>query len=83
MSAVPDYEVMHHLIDRLSPAQVRRLRALTDADPELHGLLDSAESESGAAMERLLALAGIWEAGPADAATNHDELIRQRLRPEE
>jgi hypothetical protein len=80
MSAVPDYEVMHHLIDRLSPAQVRRLRALTDADPELHGLLDSAEPESGETSKRLLALAGLWEAGPADAAINHDELIRQRLR---
>lgn len=81
MSAAHDYEDLHHLLDRLSPEQVRRLRLLADVDPELHGLLaqPSGSIEPVAARDRLLALAGMWENGPADAAERHDELIRERL----
>lgn len=81
MSAAHDYEDLHHLLERLSPEQVRRLRGLADADPELHGLLaePSGSTEPVPARDRLLALAGIWENGPADAGERHDELIRERL----
>jgi hypothetical protein len=81
VSAAHDYEDLHRLVDRLSPAQVRRLRVLAAADPELHDLLDSAteRSEGGQARDRLLALAGLWTSGPSDAAQRHDELIRERF----
>lgn len=81
MSAATEYEDLHRLLDRLSPEQMRRLRVLADTDPELHGLLDDSSSPAGAgpARDRLLALAGIWEGGPVDAAERHDELIRERL----
>lgn len=69
------------MLDRLSPEQVRRLRVLADTDPELRGLFDESggPAEDGLARDRLLAVAGIWEDGPADAAERHDELIRERL----
>ena len=76
-----EYEDLHRLVDRLSPEQVRRLRVLADTDPELHGLLDERSDGFGGdrSPDRLLALAGVWENGPADSAERHDELIRDRL----
>ena len=65
-------------MDRLSPEQVRRLRVLADADPELHNLLADGTPADADAEGRLRALAGIWD-GPVDAAERHDELIRERL----
>lgn len=84
VSAAHDHEDLHRLLDRLSPEQARRLRVLADADPQLHGLLEDRRSpgEDGRAQDRLLALAGIWDNGPADAAERHDELIRERLTRE-
>ncbi|MBQ0984849.1 hypothetical protein KBZ10_10045 [Streptomyces sp. F63] len=35
MTAAFDYEDMHHLVDRLTPHQVRRLRLLVTQDEEL------------------------------------------------
>jgi hypothetical protein len=35
VTAAYDYEDMHHLVDRLTPAQVRRLRLLVTQDEEL------------------------------------------------
>lgn len=72
---------MHHLVDRLSPTHVGRLRVLVAADPELRSLLDvsiDAPTQEGS-RQQLLALAGIWASGRSDTAERHDELIRERL----
>lgn len=78
MTAARDYDDLHRLVDRLSPEQVRRLRVLADADPELHDLLADGTPADEAVKGRLRALDGIWD-GPGDAAERHDELIRERL----
>jgi hypothetical protein len=81
VTAAHEYEDLHRLVDQLSPEQVRRLRVLAAADPELQELLDSApeELDTDDRHGRLMALAGIWRSGPVDAADRHDELIRERL----
>ncbi len=78
MTAAYDYEDMHHLVDRLTPLQVRRLRLLVTQDDELSQVAN-ALSEAGAAAEEtvpegLLALIGSIE-GPADLAERHDDYI--------
>lgn len=77
-----DYEDMHQLVDRLSPAQVRRLRVLVAIDPGLQAALgDEPVPRSGTTDpdRRWLALSGIWDAGRMDVAERHDELIRERF----
>ncbi|WP_411761263.1 hypothetical protein [Streptomyces tunisiensis] len=41
MTAAYDYEDMHHLVDRLTPTQVRRLRLLVTQDEELSQVAQS------------------------------------------
>jgi hypothetical protein len=79
-----DYEDMHHLVDRLTPAQVRRLRLLVTQDEELSQVSgellaanEAAEDESVPAG--MLALIGSID-GPTDIAERHDDYIRERMR---
>ena len=74
MTAAYDYEELHHLVDRLTPAQVRRLKRLVSQDEELSGAAD-APSESRAG---LLALIGSVT-GPADLAEEHDRHVARRF----
>lgn len=84
MSAAFDYEDMHHLVDRLTPTQVRRLRLLVTEDEELSQVarslpaveVDEAEATAPAG---LLALIGSVN-GPEDLAEEHDDYIRERMR---
>jgi hypothetical protein len=84
VSAAFDYEDMHHLVDRLTPTQVRRLRLLVTQDEELSQVASSLPVVEGAEVEGsapagLLALIGSVS-GPEDLAEEHDEHIRQRMR---
>lgn len=73
---------MHHLVDRLTPTQVRRLRLLVTQDEELSqaaGALPPRPDEEQLVPEGLLALIGAVN-GPVDLAERHDDYIRQRMR---
>ncbi|MFD4830267.1 hypothetical protein ACFWPV_10495 [Streptomyces uncialis] len=83
MTAAFDYEDMHHLVDRLTPTQVRRLRLLVSQDDELAQVADALPSAHQADPEEvpagLLALIGSVD-GPEDLGERHDEHIRARMR---
>ena len=89
MTAAHDYEHLHHLVDRLSPTQVRRLRLIITEDEELsqvdQQVPDAGGSSSDDAGDLLpdsfLALSGSIEA-PADYAERHDDYIRERTERE-
>ncbi|WP_067474889.1 hypothetical protein [Nocardia amamiensis] len=81
MTSAHDYEELHHLVDRLTPAQARHLRLLVSEDPELSTAAAAAdETDDDGVPDALLSLAGIWESGRTDTAERHDEYIRERLR---
>jgi hypothetical protein len=83
VTAAYDYEDMHHLVDRLTPTQVRRLRLLVTQDEELSqvaetlAVADSAQEQPVPAG--LLALIGSID-GPPDLAERHDNYIHERMR---
>lgn len=84
VSAAFDYEDMHHLVDRLTPTQVRRLRLLVTQDEELSQVALVLPAVEGDETEEsvpagLLALIGSVN-GPEDMAEEHDEYIRERMR---
>ena len=85
MTAAHDYEHLHHLVDRLSPAQVRRLRLIITEDEELSRVdrdVPDAAEERGDGRDALpddfLALFGSINA-PADYAERHDDYVRDRM----
>ncbi|MEU6227026.1 hypothetical protein [Streptomyces sp. NPDC047042] len=84
MTAAFDYEDMHHLVDRLTPTQVRRLRLLVAQDEELSEVVQSLPAGDVSEAEEsvpagLLALIGSIN-GPEDLADRHDDYIRERMR---
>jgi hypothetical protein len=84
VTAAYDYEDMHHLVDRLTPTQVRRLRLLVSQDEELSQVAESlpavdATETDGSVPAGLLALIGSIN-GPEDLAERHDDYIRERMR---
>jgi hypothetical protein len=83
VTAAFDYEDMHHLVDRLTPTQVRRLRLLVTQDEELSHVaaeaLPSRPDEGRPVPDGLLALIGAVD-GPEDLAERHDDYIRERMR---
>ncbi|MEV6330637.1 hypothetical protein [Streptomyces sp. NPDC051909] len=94
MTAARDYEHLHHLVDRLSPTQVRRLRLIITEDEELSQVdrqvpdsIGDADAVTGDGDEgdllpaSFLALSGSIEA-PADYAEGHDDYIRERAARE-
>ena len=76
MSTAYDHEELHHLVDRLPPAQARRLLVLVESDPELAPYVEH-DAEPG--RTRSLSVIGIWESGRADASERHDDYIRERM----
>ncbi|MEU9358017.1 hypothetical protein AB0D35_07865 [Streptomyces sp. NPDC048301] len=84
MTAAYDYEDMHHLVDRLTLPQVRRLRLLVSQDEELSQVAESLSAVDAHEGEEpvpagLLALIGSVN-GPEDLAERHDDYIRERMR---
>jgi hypothetical protein len=77
VTAAYDYEDLHHLVDRLTPAQARRLRRLVTQDEELSR---TAAGDAGSGqIAGLLALIGSVT-GPADLAEAHDRHVARRFR---
>lgn len=74
MTAAYDYEDLHHLVDRLTPAQVRRLRVLVDQDADLAG----ATPPAAVGPDHFFSLIGSID-GPADLAEHHDSYVRERM----
>lgn len=75
---------MHHLVDRLTLTQVRRLRLLVTQDQELSQVAQSLLGAEGDEAEEgvpagLLALIGSIN-GPEDLGEEHDKYIRERMR---
>ena len=75
---------MHHLVDRLTPTQVRRLRLLVTQDEELSEVAQSLPAPDVGEGEEsvpagLLALIGSVH-GPEDLAERHDDYIHERMR---
>ncbi|MFE2275946.1 hypothetical protein ACFXAE_01470 [Streptomyces sp. NPDC059454] len=73
---------MHHLVDRLTPSQVRRLRLLVTQDEELSQAAEALPprpDEEQSAPDGLPALIGAVN-GPKDLAERHDDHIRERMR---
>ncbi|MFI7450634.1 hypothetical protein ACIBQX_24280 [Nonomuraea sp. NPDC049714] len=76
MTVAHDYEDMHHLVDRLPPDGVRRLRVLVESDPELARFAEVSDSETG---RRELSFIGLGASGRSDISERHDELLREGL----
>ncbi|WKX70733.1 hypothetical protein [Streptomyces sp. XD-27] len=77
MTAAEDYDHLRHLLDKLSPAKLRHLRAIADADPELADFTE--EDELPPVMERpgFAAFVGMGRSGHSDTARRHRELIQE------
>jgi hypothetical protein len=78
VSTARDYEVLHYLVDRLPPAQARRLLILVETDPDLAPYVEH-EGEGEPARTRPLSVIDIWESGRTDASERHDDYIRDRM----
>jgi hypothetical protein len=78
VSTAHDYEDMHHLVDRLSPTQVRRLRLLVTEDEELSQVIQELSRAEQPDSAGLLALIGSID-GPPDLAERHDDHVRERM----
>ncbi|MEW9530515.1 hypothetical protein [Microbispora sp. NPDC049125] len=76
MTAAHEYEDMHHLVDRLPPAGVRRLRVLVESDPELSRFAETPQTQSA---RRELSFIGLGASGRSDISERHDELLREGL----
>lgn len=81
MAAAHDYEDMHHLVDRLPLAGIRRLRLLVSSDPELAPFVEGGETPSAEihAHQRHLSFIGLGESGRTDVSERHDELLKEEL----
>ena len=78
MSTAHGHEELHHLVDRLLPAQARRLLILVESDPDLAPYVEH-EDEGEPGRTRSLSVIGIWESGRTDASERHDDRIRHRM----
>jgi hypothetical protein len=81
MTAAHDYEDMHHLVDRLPPAGVRRLRLLVASDPELAPFVEGGEPPpvEDHVHQRHLSFIGLGASGRSDVSERHDELLKEGL----
>jgi hypothetical protein len=82
-AAAHDYDDLHRMVDRLSPAQadaVRTLlRQLVGPDPETTG---TATDQSEPRRYRRMTVAGITSAGP-DLAERSEEILREPVDRQE
>lgn len=81
MRTAHEYEDMHHLVDRLPPEGVRRLRLLVAEDPELAQFAEDAESsiQDDKITYRSLSFIGLGASGRSDVSERHDELMKEEL----
>lgn len=70
MTAAHDYEAIHHLVDRLSPSQVRRLRLLV-TEPEQ---IETEDAELRQAVRKVVRELGMAQ----DAAQSPDSFAPRR-----
>ncbi|WP_406319013.1 hypothetical protein OHA77_16930 [Streptosporangium sp. NBC_01639] len=77
MSAGHAHEELHHLVDRLSPDQARRLLRLVKTDPELAETTDEELSEP--VRRRRLSIAGIGASGEGDLSERVEDLLAERF----
>ncbi|WP_053203554.1 hypothetical protein [Jiangella muralis] len=73
MTAAADYQHLHELIDRLTPRQVRHLRAL--AQDLVEAPAAGRERRPGDSGAQGLSFAGIGESGRGDLAENADRYL--------
>jgi len=83
MSEAFDTENLHHLVDRLNPAQARHLCLIISLDSELAPVAEDVAAQApegeGSVPEDLLALIGSVDSGRTDRSENVDSYIRDRL----
>ncbi|WP_214325307.1 hypothetical protein [Nonomuraea sediminis] len=70
-----EYEELHHLVDRLSPDQARRLLRLVKTDPDL--AVDKETNEP--VRRRRLSIAGIGASGEGDLSERVEDLLAERF----
>ncbi|WP_280183254.1 hypothetical protein [Nocardia cyriacigeorgica] len=68
MTSAHDYEELHHLVDRLTPAQARHLRLVVSEDPELSTAIAAPVDDEEAVPEALTSLVGMWDSSRTDSA---------------
>lgn len=73
MSAAHNYDDLHHLVDRLTPAQAEALRAVA-----LQLVEPQPDERPEAGRRRKLSFAGIMTAEP-DLAERSEEILRAEL----
>ncbi|MDP9846998.1 hypothetical protein [Streptosporangium lutulentum] len=77
MTAGHAHEELHHLVDRLSPNQARRLLSLVKTDPELAEATDEQPDEP--VRRRRLSIAGIGASGEGDLSERVEDLLAERF----
>ncbi|MEU8268545.1 hypothetical protein AB0B89_15415 [Sphaerisporangium sp. NPDC049002] len=77
MSAGHAHEELHHLVDRLSPDQARRLLRLVKTDPDLAEVAEEESSEP--VRRRRLSIAGIGASGEGDLSERVEDLLAERF----
>ncbi|WP_440070474.1 hypothetical protein [Streptosporangium sp. OZ121] len=77
MTAGHAHEELHHLVDRLSPNQARRLLRLVKTDPELAEAAEDQPNEPG--RRRRLSIAGIGASGEGDLSERVEDLLAERF----
>ncbi|MEU8039078.1 MULTISPECIES: hypothetical protein [Streptosporangium] len=77
MTAGHAHEELHHLVDRLSPDQARRLLRLVKTDPELAETVDEETDEP--VRRRRLSIAGIGASGEGDLSERVEDLLAERF----
>ncbi|WP_204018223.1 hypothetical protein [Sphaerimonospora thailandensis] len=77
MSAGYAHEELHHLVDRLSPNQARRLLRLVKTDPELADAAEEGGPEP--VRRRRLSIAGIGASGQGDLSERVEDLLAERF----
>jgi hypothetical protein len=77
MTAGHAHEELHHLVDRLSPNQARRLLHLVKTDPELAEATDEQPDEP--VRRRRLSIAGIGASGEGDLSERVEDLLAERF----
>ncbi|MDR8407251.1 hypothetical protein MTP10_00675 [Nonomuraea sp. 3-1Str] len=75
MSAGHAHEELHHLVDRLSHDQARRLLRLVKTDPELADVSDERDEP----VRRRLSIAGIGASGEGDLSERVEDLLAERF----